>query len=54
MPAKAEVTCFFEKETSTAQYVVVDPNTKHAAIIDSVLDYNPASSGTSTKTADEV
>ena len=37
-----------EAETATAQFVVACPETKKAAIIDSVLDYNPASGKTST------
>lgn len=49
-----EVHPFYEKDTSTIQYVVVCPQTKKAAIIDSVLDYKIEGSSTSTKTADEI
>lgn len=45
---------FFEEETATCQYVVVDEATKECAIIDSVLDFNPASGTISTKSADEI
>lgn len=45
---------FYEKDTSTIQYVVACPQTKKAAIIDSVLDYKIEGSSTSTKTADEI
>lgn len=48
------VQTFFDKVTFTAAHVVVDPATKHAAIIDSVLDYDPKSGRTSTKSADEL
>jgi glyoxylase-like metal-dependent hydrolase (beta-lactamase superfamily II)/rhodanese-related sulfurtransferase len=43
---------FFEGETSTCQYVVVDEETKESVIIDPVLDFNPASGQISTKSAD--
>ncbi|KAI0630192.1 Metallo-hydrolase/oxidoreductase [Trametes polyzona] len=43
---------FFEKATSTWQYVVVDPNTSEAVIVDPVLDYDPNSGTISTETAD--
>lgn len=34
----------FEPKTSTWQYIVVDPETRHAVIIDSVLDFDSATS----------
>ena len=43
---------FFEKATSTWQYVVIDPKSSEAVIIDPVLDYDPASGIISTATAD--
>ncbi|OBZ68276.1 Glyoxylase B2 [Grifola frondosa] len=43
---------FFEKETSTWQYVAVDPRTLEAVVIDPVLDYDPSSGKVSTSTAD--
>jgi glyoxylase-like metal-dependent hydrolase (beta-lactamase superfamily II) len=45
---------FFDPATSTITYVVRDPATRHAAIIDPVLDYDFKSAHTSTKSADEV
>ena len=45
---------FFHEDTYTYSYVVSDPATKKAAIIDSVLDYDAASGRTSTVTADEI
>ncbi|KXL49028.1 hypothetical protein M433DRAFT_62732 [Acidomyces richmondensis BFW] len=42
----------FENFTNTWQYIVADPTTKKAAIIDPVLDYDPATQKISTKTAD--
>jgi glyoxylase-like metal-dependent hydrolase (beta-lactamase superfamily II) len=48
------VTGFFESRTSSIQYVVADPQTKHAAIIDPVLDFDPKSGDTDTVSADEL
>ena len=42
----------FEPVTGTWQYVVADPVTSRAVIIDSVLDYDPASQVITTKAAD--
>lgn len=43
---------FFDDETNTISYVVHDPKSREAAIIDSVLDYDAASGRTSHKSAD--
>ena len=48
------VTAFFDEATFTVTYVVADPDSAHAAIIDPVLDYDPASGRTSTASADKV
>lgn len=45
---------FFHADTSTFTYVVYDREGGGAAIIDPVLDYEPASAHTSTKSADAV
>jgi glyoxylase-like metal-dependent hydrolase (beta-lactamase superfamily II) len=53
--AKApHVQAFFHEPTFTASYVVHDPETKAAAIIDSVLDFDQASGRTSFETADAI
>ncbi len=49
-----EVFAFFDEPTNTATYVLKDPATKVAAIIDSVLDFDAASGRTDTKAADGV
>lgn len=46
------MTGFFEKRTSSVQYVVADPETRRCAIIDPVLDFDPKSGATATKSAD--
>ena len=48
------VRAFFDEATFTVTYVVSDPAPSRAAIIDPVLDYDPASGRTSTTSADEV
>ncbi len=45
---------FFDEATFTITYVVSDPHTQRAVIIDPVLDFDPASGRTSTTSADEV
>jgi glyoxylase-like metal-dependent hydrolase (beta-lactamase superfamily II) len=43
---------FFERRTSSVQYVVADPETKYCAIIDPVFDFDPKSGATATHSAD--
>ena len=49
-----DVKGFFDEATFTASYVVSDPETKAAAILDSVLDFDQPSGRTSTRSADEI
>jgi glyoxylase-like metal-dependent hydrolase (beta-lactamase superfamily II) len=49
-----DVHAFHDEATFTVTYVVSDPATGSAAIVDPVLDYDPASGRTSTASADEV
>ena len=51
---KPEVTTFFEAATNTFSYLVRDPGSKACAIVDSVLDFDPASGRTATVSADEI
>ena len=46
------VLTFFEKATSTWQYIIYNPKSLEAVIVDSVLDYDPPSGAVTTKTAD--
>jgi len=48
------IKAFFEAATFTVSYVVHDPETRRAAVVDSVLDYDPASGRTSHASADAV
>lgn len=49
-----QVEAFFDPATYTYSYVVTDPGSKRCAIIDSVLDYDPASGRTSHNSADRL
>lgn len=51
---KPVVKGFFEKHTSSIQYVVADLETKNCAIIDPVLDFDEKSGTTNTFSADEI
>lgn len=46
------VTGFHDEPTGSIQYVVADPETKRCAIIDPVLDFDPKSGATATRSAD--
>jgi len=46
------VVSFFDPETYTGTHVVIDEGSKHCAIVDCVLDYDPKSGMTSTASAD--
>jgi len=48
------IEAFFDDATNTVSYVVVDPETQHGAIIDSVLDFDTASGSTNTLSADKI
>ena len=49
-----EIKPFFDPETFSMTYVIWDPATKDAAVLDSVLDYDPAAGATTTASADKV
>jgi len=49
-----DVTAFFDDSTNTVSYVVKDPDSRAAAIIDSVLDFDFASGHTGTKSSDQL
>jgi glyoxylase-like metal-dependent hydrolase (beta-lactamase superfamily II) len=51
---RPDVTAFFDEPTFTVSYVVTDPATKTCAVVDSVLDFDPASGRTNTESADEI
>src|SRR3990167_1340287 len=50
----AQVEAFFDSATFTYSYVVSDPQSKRCAIVDPVLDYDPAAGRTSHASADRL
>lgn len=51
---KTEVVAFFDDDTFTLSYVLIDPATDQCAIVDSVLNFDYSSGQTSTESADEI
>lgn len=54
MTPSPDVLPFYDPATGTISYIAIDPATRHAAIIDSVLDYDPRAGRISTASADAV
>ncbi len=54
MNAHLHVNAFYDANTFTFSYLLLDEHSKEAAIIDSVLDYDPKSGRTSTHSADQL
>jgi hypothetical protein len=51
--SKPDIYPCFEKVTDTWQYVVADPESHEAVVIDSVLDFDPSAKRFSTGSADK-
>ncbi|HEX6959569.1 MAG TPA: MBL fold metallo-hydrolase [Ferrovibrio sp.] len=51
---KPAVQAFFDEDTFTVSHVVADPASGHCIVIDSVLDYDPASGRTGRTSADKI
>ena len=54
MLVKPVIHAFFDEPTNTVSYLVADPETKRAAVIDPVLDYDHKSGKGSAKSADAI
>ena len=54
MRSAAQIQAFFDEATNTVTYLVSDPVTRQAAVIDPVLDYDHRSGKVSTASADQV
>jgi glyoxylase-like metal-dependent hydrolase (beta-lactamase superfamily II) len=52
--ASPDVTALFDPATSTVTYIVTDPASSAAAIVDPVLDFDPASARTGTGSAQKL
>ena len=51
---KPQIEAFFDDATWTVSYVVFDQPGGHCAVVDSVLDYDPKSGRTRTRSADKI
>src|SRR3954454_24326297 len=51
---RPSVAAFFDKRTSSLQYVVSDPLTGACAVVDPVLDFDEQSGATATRSADAI
>lgn len=49
-----EIEALYDRDTFTLTYLVFDPDTRDAVVIDPVLDYDPKGSKTSTASADKL
>lgn len=54
MSSSAQIQAFFDEPTNTASYLVSDPVTRKAVVIDPVLDYDHGSGNVSTASADAI
>ena len=54
MSTSPHITSFFDAATNTISYLVSDPATRLAAVIDPVLDYDPASGEVDTASAERI
>lgn len=54
LSTKADVTAYFDEVTNTITYLVKDPNTKHCAVIDSVMDMDYAAGRITYQNADKI
>lgn len=54
MTARPLIRAFFDEPTNTVSYLLADPETKRAAVIDPVLDYDPESGTVDTRSVDDL
>src|SRR5689334_18716958 len=54
MSAKPDVTGYYHEPTGSIAYLVADPASGHAAVIDPVLDYDEKAAHISTESADAI
>jgi len=54
MSTRADIEAFFDDATNTVSYLVTDPVTRRAAVIDPVLDYDHRSGKASVRSADAI
>ena len=54
MSTAPAIRAFFDETTNTVSYLVSDPVTKRAAVVDPVLDFDHRSGDATVKSADEI
>ena len=54
MPITPDIKAFFDEPTNTVSYLVSDPETRQAAVIDPVLDYDHRSGKADVRSADAI
>ena len=54
MAAGAQISAFFDECTNSVSYLVADPATRQSAVIDPVLDFDPASGEIGTRSAERI
>jgi glyoxylase-like metal-dependent hydrolase (beta-lactamase superfamily II) len=54
MSGKPVIHAFFDEPTNTVSYLVADPASREAAVIDPVLDYDPGASQVDTRSVDAI
>ena len=54
MAAGPQITAFFDEPTNTVSYLVADPETRRAAVIDPVLDFDLASGKADVRSAEAI
>lgn len=54
MPSRPKIEAFFDQPTNTISYLVADPVTREAAVIDPVLDFDLASGEADTRSAERI
>ena len=54
MNARAEIRAFFDEPTNTVSYLVTDPTSRRAAVIDPILDYDQSSGKASSRSAQAI
>ena len=53
-PHRPEIRAFFDEPTNTVSYLIADPETRRAAVVDPVLDFDHRSGRASTRSAEEI
>ena len=54
MAGQPTIRAFFDEATNTFSYLVADPATRRAAVIDPVLDYDPKSGEVDTRSVESI